>query len=86
MLKLPSDAKHGSARLIHSSYIHYDTEGGLRSLRRVRISDGKVEAIVDLTNYPLAHYGWSGLSLDGSPIVLGKRYDMEIYAFDIERR
>jgi Tol biopolymer transport system component len=69
-----------------SQYIYYDTEGNTRALRRVRVSDGRVEQLATLDNYPVAHYGWSGLSLDGSPIILGRKYDIEVYAFDIERR
>jgi Tol biopolymer transport system component len=69
-----------------SKYIYYDTEGARRVLRRVRVSDGSVEQIADISTYPLAHYGWSGLSLDGSPLVLGNKYDVEIYAFDVDRR
>jgi DNA-binding winged helix-turn-helix (wHTH) protein/Tol biopolymer transport system component len=69
-----------------SQYIYYDTEGHERALRRVRVADGLVEQITNLETYPVAHYGWSGLSLDGSPIILGQRFDVEIYALELERR
>jgi Tol biopolymer transport system component len=69
-----------------SKYIYYDTEGMHRSLRRLRIEDGKVEELADMSGVPVAHYGWSGLALDGSPMVLAEKYDTEIYAFTVERR
>jgi DNA-binding winged helix-turn-helix (wHTH) protein/Tol biopolymer transport system component len=69
-----------------SRYIYYDTEGGTRALRRIRLADGHVEQFTDLETYPVAHYGWSGIALDGSPIVLGERFDTQIYALELERR
>jgi Tol biopolymer transport system component/DNA-binding winged helix-turn-helix (wHTH) protein len=65
-------------------YIYYDTEGNLRALRRVRVADGQVEEIVNLEEYPITVYWWSGLALDDSPLIL--RNPVEIYAFDVERR
>lgn len=68
-----------------SAYVYYDTETQQRWLRRLRVADGKVEDLVSLHAYPVAHYGWSGLSLDGSPTILGQRYDVEIYALTLDR-
>jgi Tol biopolymer transport system component len=69
-----------------SKSIYYNTEGGARALRRVRLSDGIVEEIVSLEGYPLKAYWWSGLSLDGSPLILRSPGGPEIYALDLERR
>jgi len=69
-----------------SQFISYNTEGGIRSLRRVRIADGHMEETVSLDGFPLRSYWWSGLSLDGSPLVLRSLGGPEIYALDLERR
>jgi WD40 repeat protein len=69
-----------------SKYIYYDTEGGARALRRVRIEDGQIEQIVDLAKYPIAAYWWSGLASDDSPIVLRHVGAPEVFAFDFRYR
>jgi Tol biopolymer transport system component len=69
-----------------SKYINYHTEGSVRSLRRVRISDGFVEEIASLDGYPIKAYWWSGLALDGSPLVVRDLVPPEIYALELERR
>jgi hypothetical protein len=38
-----------------------------------------------MASYPVAHYGWSGLSLDGSPAILSERLDVEVYALTLDR-
>jgi Tol biopolymer transport system component/DNA-binding winged helix-turn-helix (wHTH) protein len=69
-----------------SQSIYYHTEGGAGALRRVRISDGKVEEIANLEGFPMRAYWWSGLSLDDSPLVLRHVGGPEIYALHLERR
>jgi hypothetical protein len=45
-----------------------------------------MEEIVSLDGYPIKAYWWSGLALDGSPIVLRDLLPPEIYALELERR
>jgi len=69
-----------------SQFISYNTEGGVRSLRRMRITGGFMEETVSLEGFPLRAYWWSGLSLDDSPLVLRQLGGPEIYALHLERR
>ena len=70
-----------------SQFISYHTEGHeIRVLRRVRISDGQMEEIGSLKGFALRAYWWSGLSLDGSPLVLRQLGGPEIYALELEKR
>jgi Tol biopolymer transport system component len=64
-------------------YDTYDTEGRVRSLRRVRVADGRVEPLADL---PVASYRWSGLAPDDSPIVLMNLGTTEVYALELGHR
>jgi Tol biopolymer transport system component/DNA-binding winged helix-turn-helix (wHTH) protein len=68
-----------------SRYVYYDTEGGIYSLRRVRIDDGRVEVLTSLSSFSRAAYWWSGLSPNDTPILLRDIGAIEIYALDIER-
>jgi hypothetical protein len=65
-------------------FIYYDTEGGTHMLRRVRVSDGRVEDLVDLLHYPLAAYWWNGLAPDDSPIILRSLRATEVYALALD--
>jgi Tol biopolymer transport system component/DNA-binding winged helix-turn-helix (wHTH) protein len=69
-------------------FIYYDTEGGTYFLRRVRISDGRVEELADLLHYPVVeNYGWTcGLTPDDSPIILRTPGATEIYALQLDVR
>jgi Tol biopolymer transport system component len=67
-----------------SRYIYYDTEAGSNALRRVRIADGMVENLVDLDRYPTSTFPWSGLTPDGSPLVLDYGAP-QIVAIDLAR-
>ena len=70
-----------------SQFISYHTEGHeIRALRRVSISDGQMEEIASLKGFALRAYWWSGLSLDGSPLVLRQLGGPEIYALELEKR
>jgi Tol biopolymer transport system component/DNA-binding winged helix-turn-helix (wHTH) protein len=68
-----------------SQFVFYDTEGGIKALRRLRIESDEV---VDLTNLDVMTpvYGWSGLSPDGSPLILKNLTSPAVYALTIERR
>ncbi len=67
------------------THIYYDTEGTVHVLRRVRISDGRMEELASLAGYPSTTYWWSGVALDDSPIILRNLGAVEVYALDIER-
>jgi DNA-binding winged helix-turn-helix (wHTH) protein/Tol biopolymer transport system component len=67
--------------------LYLDTEGGGRRwLRRLRLADGRVERIFDLTNYPMSAYWWTGLSHDDRPILLRTPGGDQIYALELESR
>lgn len=68
------------------AYIYYDTEDGPHALRRVRISDGRVDELVNMSDYPNLAYWWSGIALDNSPIILRNLGSVQIYALDLEFR
>jgi len=55
---------------------------------RLRLSDPKVERVVDLTNLPITgYYGiWLGLAPDDSPLLLRDAGSQDIYALDWETR
>ena len=65
--------------------MNYDTEGNEWALKRLRIADGFVERLVDLKDSAWTDYEWSGLSLDGKPIIL-RAAAPEIYALELGRR
>jgi Tol biopolymer transport system component/DNA-binding winged helix-turn-helix (wHTH) protein len=67
-------------------YIYYDTEGRTHALRRVRISDGLVDELVNLETFPRTTYWWSGLALDDSPIILRNIGATEVYALHLAVR
>lgn len=69
-----------------SRFIYYDTEGHTRALRRVRAADGHVEELVNFDYYPALSWWWSGVSPDGSPLILRNLGDTEIYALELESR
>lgn len=55
-------------------------------IRRVNLSTGAVETVVDLVNYPLAFPAWFGLTPDDSVLVLHRRGGPEVYALTLGRR
>jgi Tol biopolymer transport system component len=68
-----------------SKYIYCHHEGPAPpAVRRIRVADGHVDQITSLNDFSTSVYWWSGLSLDGSPILL--RNPVEVYALDLERR
>jgi Tol biopolymer transport system component/DNA-binding winged helix-turn-helix (wHTH) protein len=68
-----------------SQYIYFDTTG-VRSLRRIRVADEKVEFLADLSVYPYLGWWWSGLAPDNSPLVLRNLDSFNIYALTLERK
>jgi Tol biopolymer transport system component/DNA-binding winged helix-turn-helix (wHTH) protein len=64
-----------------SKWVYCDPEGPEHRFRRVRIPDGFVETLVDLTGYTVP---WGGVTLDGSPLITHVTTD--IYALELERR
>jgi Tol biopolymer transport system component/DNA-binding winged helix-turn-helix (wHTH) protein len=64
-------------------HIYYDTEGNTLSLRRVRVPDGRIDILANLTGFSRAAYWWSGVSLDDNPIVLRHVGAVEVYALDL---
>jgi Tol biopolymer transport system component len=69
-----------------SQYIYFDTEGENRSLRRIRVTDGKVDFLAGLSDYPNLAWEWSGLAPDNSPLVLRNLDSLNIYALTLEHK
>jgi Tol biopolymer transport system component len=67
-----------------SQFIYYDTEGDHHALRGVRVTDGRVEELRSLADYPVARH-WSGLAPDNSPLLLHDLGTVGIYAFKLRR-
>ena len=66
-----------------SKFIFFDAGGKQPALYRVRISDRKVEQLVNLTNIRrTGTFAWTGLALDDSPVLLRDAGTDEIYALD----
>lgn len=71
-----------------SRYIYFDT--GLsenRAFYRVRIADRKLERLADLKGLRrvvLFGISWSGITPDGSPLLLRDTSSQEVYALDFE--
>jgi len=68
----------------NSDYIYFLHEENEPSVMRVRISDHKVERIVDLKNFRQAGFYnvWLGLAPDDSPLLLRDTGTQEIYSLD----
>jgi serine/threonine protein kinase/Tol biopolymer transport system component len=68
-----------------SKYVYLDSPEGEPAFYRVRIGDHKLEKLLSLTRLPLTgFFGWTGLTPDGSPLVLRDIGTQEIYALDWE--
>jgi serine/threonine protein kinase/Tol biopolymer transport system component len=68
-------------------YVHFHSYGTDAALYRVRISDHKLEKIVDLKGIRLAIGAigtWCGLAPDDSPTILRDVGSQEIYALDLQ--
>jgi Tol biopolymer transport system component/DNA-binding winged helix-turn-helix (wHTH) protein len=84
--QLPADHLNNASWSRDGRYIYYDTEGGAWALRRVRVSDGHVEDIVSLDTFATPAYWWSGVSPDGSPLMLRSLGALELYALEVKDR
>jgi hypothetical protein len=70
-----------------SAYFYFDTFGEDPAFCRVRIADRKVERLVSLKGIrrPYAFIGpFSGLSPDGSLLIVRDTGTQEIYALDLQ--
>jgi eukaryotic-like serine/threonine-protein kinase len=73
---------------LDSKYIYFDT--GLSenpALYRVRVADRKLERLADLKGFRrvvFAGFPWSGVTPDGSPLLLRDVSSQEVYALDFE--
>jgi Tol biopolymer transport system component len=67
-----------------SKYIYYDTELSDKSLRRVRVIDGKVEELASLREFPNLGWWWSGITPDNSPLLLRNLGAPEIYSLELK--
>jgi Tol biopolymer transport system component len=67
-------------------YVYFLREPNDPAVLRVRISDHKVDQVVDLKNLPTTGYWneWLGLAPDDSPLLLRDTGTQEIYALDWE--
>jgi Tol biopolymer transport system component len=71
-----------------SKYIYFDS--GLsedRAFYRVRVADRKLERLADLKGFRqvvLFGISWSGITPDGSPLLLRDTSSQEVYALDFE--
>jgi serine/threonine protein kinase/Tol biopolymer transport system component len=68
-----------------SNYIYFDTLGTEAAFYRVKVSDRKLEQLVSLKNIRRGGtYQWTGITPDGSPLLLRDVGNEEIYALDWE--
>jgi DNA-binding winged helix-turn-helix (wHTH) protein/Tol biopolymer transport system component len=69
-----------------SQYLHFDDRSSGSVLKRLRVADGTVETLVDLTDGPVRGVNdWSGVTPDGSPLIL-RDGATQVYALEVERR
>jgi hypothetical protein len=66
-----------------SQYLYYHTESGPRR-RRVRISDGQIDDLADLRDFPSSVYWWSDSRWTTLPCLLKDLGALELYALDLE--
>jgi eukaryotic-like serine/threonine-protein kinase len=70
-----------------SGYVYFDTVGADAAFYRARVSDQKLERLVSLKNIRrTGTFEWSGLTQDGSPLLLRDVGTEEVYALDWEAR
>ena len=67
-------------------YVYFLHAPNAPAVLRVRISDHKLEQVVDLKNFRMAGFFglWNGLAPDDSPLLLRDTGSREIYALDWE--
>jgi len=79
------DAINDPAWSRDGKFIYFNTNDPKAAVKRVRISDGRIEKIVDLKSFspewgPFGLY--FGLAPDNSPMMLRKVHETEIYSLD----
>jgi len=67
-----------------SKYVYFDVGGNDPGFYRVRVGDRKLERLASLKHLRLAPVWWTGLSPDGSPLILRDVGIEEIYALDVQ--
>ncbi len=71
-----------------SKYVYFDTGYSANAaVYRVRISDRKLERVADLRNFRRVvtnFISWSGVTPDGSPLLMRDTGTQEVYALDFE--
>jgi len=71
-----------------NKYVYFDTGYGAEpAVYRVRISDRKMEPVASLKDFRrvvLLFNPWSGLTPDGSPLLMRDTGTQEVYALDFE--
>ena len=71
-----------------SQYVYFDTQSNAApAVYRVRVSDHKLETVVSLKNlrrFILPFWAWTGLTPDGSPLLMRDTGTQEVYALDFE--
>jgi len=81
------DAINDPAWSRDGKFIYFNTNDPERAVKRVRISDGRIEKIVDLQDF-IPEWGsfgvYFGLAPDDSPMMLRKVHETEIYAMDVK--
>ena len=65
-----------------SKFIYFDTTGDHAALYRVGIADRQVELVTTLKN--IVRDNWSGVTPDGSPLIVKDTIISEIYALTIQ--
>ena len=69
-------------------YIYFDTgSNGDPALLRLRLADHRLERLASLKDFRRVVFGefpWSGLSPDGSPLLMRDTGSQEVYALDFE--
>ena len=67
-----------------SQYFYFLRPSEHLAAYRVRISDHRLEKVVDLSNFRLYYEFWFGLAPDDSPLIVRDMGTEDIYAFDLE--
>lgn len=81
------DAINDPAWSRDGKFIYFNTNDPERVVKRVRVSDGHIDKIVDLKDFTpeWGSFGvYFGLAPDDSPMMLRKVHETEIYAMDVK--
>jgi len=85
LVRMNVNSAHWSA---DGQYVYFDAGSGAQPwIYRVRISDRKVEQVVDLKDIRRPYTGWApwmGVTPDGSPLIMRDLGNQEVYALELE--